>query len=71
MYQDESVGKVEVVVKFTVKDHEEAHCILAENQLAPKLYFCIPLVGDMYMVIMDYVNSAPLFYRQVRDAGKI
>ena len=59
-YQDEPVGEIEVVVKFTVKYHEEVHRILAENQLAPKLHFYIPLVGDMYMVIMDHVNSAPL-----------
>ena len=62
---------MEVVVKFTVKYHEEAHRILTENQLAPKLYFCIPLVGDMHMVIMDYVNSASLFYKNVRNAGTI
>ena len=71
MYQDEPVGGVEVVVKFTVKYHEEAHRILAENQLAPKLHFCIPLFGDMYMVIMDYVNSASLFYKNIRNAGTI
>ena len=61
MHRDEPIGEVEVIVKFTVQYHEEAHRILAKNQLAPTLHFCIPLVGDMYMVIMDYIDSAPLF----------
>ena len=67
MHRDEPVGEVEVVVKFTVQYHEEAHRILAENQLVPTLYFCIPLVGDMYMVIMDYTDSAPCFC--LKDLG--
>ena len=72
MYPDEPVGGVEVVVKFTVKYHEEAHQILAENQLAPNLHFCIPLVEDMHMVIMDYINSASLFYyKNIRNARTI
>ena len=67
MHRNEPVGEVEVVVKFTVQYHEEAHRILAENQLVPTLYFCIPLVGDMYMVIMDYTDSAPCFC--LKDLG--
>lgn len=58
MKREESDEEIDVVVKFTVRYHSEAHRILAEEQLAPTLYFCIPLVGDMYMVIMDY-NRAP------------
>ena len=43
--------------------------MLAENQLAPALHFCIPLVGDMYMVIMDYVEGVPLFGLQ--ETGEV
>ncbi|KAL5526114.1 hypothetical protein ACEPAG_7452 [Sanghuangporus baumii] len=43
------IDEVDVVVKFTVRYHEQAHRILEQDELAPRLHFCIPLVGDMYM----------------------
>ena len=61
----DSDEEVDVVVKFTVRYHERAHRILAEGQLAPALHFCIPLIGDMYMVIMDYVEGMPPFDHRV------
>lgn len=60
MNRDETGQGVEVVVKFTVRYHEEAHRILATKGLAPVLHFCIPLVGNMFMIIMDYVDGTPL-----------
>ena len=72
MIRDEPGDEVDVVVKFTVHYHEKAHRTLAEKELAPALHFCIPLVADMYMVIMDYVDSVPLFCVQgPRDNQKI
>ena len=44
-----------VLVKFATKHHEKAHRLLAGNNLAPTLYFCTRVVGDIYMVVMEYV----------------
>ena len=54
--------EVDVVVKFTACYNDEAHRILAENGLAPALRFFAPLIGRLYMVVMDYVDSPPLCY---------
>ena len=61
MIRDEPEGEVDVVVKFTAFYNDRAHQILAENGLAPALHFFAPLVGGMNMVVMDYINSPPLF----------
>lgn len=71
MVQTESNDEVDVVVKFTVRYHEEAHRILAENQLAPTLHCCIPLVGDMIMVVMDHIEGSSLFLKHHLDHEKI
>ena len=47
-----------VLVKFTAKYHEKAHRLLASNNLAPTLHFCARVVGDMYMVVMEYVPKS-------------
>ena len=46
-----------VFVKFAVNYHEGAHRLLAEQNppLAPALYFCARVIGDMYMVVMEYI----------------
>ncbi|KAI0084377.1 hypothetical protein BDY19DRAFT_971526 [Irpex rosettiformis] len=48
-----------VVVKFTPTYHREAHHLLADQDLAPKLWFCdaVESVSDMFVVIMDHVNA--------------
>ncbi|EJD00497.1 uncharacterized protein FOMMEDRAFT_159204, partial [Fomitiporia mediterranea MF3/22] len=73
MRQGGSGDEVNVVVKFTAHYHEDAHRMLAEEQLAPTLHFCIHLFGDMYMVIMDYVEGTSLYFTQeeLRDREKI
>ncbi|KAL5522337.1 hypothetical protein ACEPAF_2194 [Sanghuangporus sanghuang] len=71
MIQDGSDDEVDVVVKFTVRYHEQAHRILEQNELAPRLHFCIPLVGDMYMVIMDYIEDTPLYLAKPEDPEKV
>ncbi|KAI0090497.1 hypothetical protein BDY19DRAFT_1055504 [Irpex rosettiformis] len=47
-----------VVVKFTSTYSRQAHELLAQAQLAPALQFCeqVPEVGNLYVVIMDYVK---------------
>ncbi|OCB88696.1 hypothetical protein A7U60_g4170 [Sanghuangporus baumii] len=71
MIQDGSDDEVDVVVKFTVRYHEQAHRILEQNELAPRLHFCIPLVGDMYMVIMDYIENTSLYLVKPEDPEKV
>ena len=46
-----------VFVKFTPKYHEDAHRLLAQQDppLAPALYFCGRVIGDVYMVVMEYI----------------
>ncbi|KAL5524756.1 hypothetical protein ACEPAF_9902 [Sanghuangporus sanghuang] len=71
MIQDGSDDEVDVVVKFTVRYHEQAHRILEQKELAPRLHFCIPLVGDMYMVIMDYIENTSLYLVKPEDPEKV
>jgi len=47
-----------VLVKFVTKYHEKAHRLLAGSNLAPTLHFCTRVVGDMYMVVMEYVPQS-------------
>ena len=50
----------EVFVKFSTQYHEGAHRLLANQDppLAPTLHFCARVVGDMYMVIMEYIPQS-------------
>jgi len=54
----------EVVVKFTARYNEEAHRILAEAQLAPRLHYCERVIGDLYMVVMDRVDGKSIWQLQ-------
>ncbi|KAF9648791.1 hypothetical protein BDM02DRAFT_3114786 [Thelephora ganbajun] len=49
-----------VFVKFAAKYHEAAHRLLADQDppLAPALYFCARVIGDMYMVVMEYIPKS-------------
>lgn len=49
-----------VVVKFTPRYNRCAHELLAEAGFAPKLHFCAPVVGGLFMVVMDYVDGKSL-----------
>jgi len=53
-------GPSTVMVKFSAKYNADAHNILAEHNppLAPTLHYCVPVIGDMYMVVMEYIESA-------------
>ncbi|KAI0086843.1 hypothetical protein BDY19DRAFT_995585 [Irpex rosettiformis] len=50
-----------VVVKFTPTYNKQAHELLGEAMLAPKLWFCerVPEVGGLYVVVMEYVKVDP------------
>ena len=53
----------DVLVKFAVKYNAAAHRLLADNNppLAPALYSCTRVIGDMFMVVMEYMPGASLF----------
>lgn len=48
-----------MIVKFTHTYNKQAHQLLEKESLAPKLWFCeqVPEVGDLHVVIMDYVEE--------------
>ncbi|KAI0276001.1 hypothetical protein BC826DRAFT_928480 [Russula brevipes] len=49
-----------VVVKFTATYNEEVHKLLAGEGLAPKLYSCSWVIGNLFMVVMERLNGTPL-----------
>ena len=50
----------EVFVKFAAKYHGGAHRLLAGQTppLAPTLHFCARVIGDVYMVVMEYIPQS-------------
>jgi hypothetical protein len=50
----------DVLVKFAARYHEDAHRLLAAQHppLAPALHFCKRVIGDMYMVVMEYIPKS-------------
>ena len=50
----------EVFVKFAPRYNQDAHRLLAGHNppLAPVLHFCARVVGDMYMIIMEYIPES-------------
>ncbi|KAF6750431.1 hypothetical protein DFP72DRAFT_1072434 [Ephemerocybe angulata] len=61
-------GDKPVIIKFTHCYNQEAHALLAKVGLAPQLHSCTRIVGDLLMVVMDYIPEATSV-RQLRDAG--
>ena len=55
----------EVIVKFTARYSEVAHCLLAMTGLAPRLHFCERVIGDLYMVVMELVDGKSIW--QLRE----
>ena len=54
-----------VLVKFAAVYNEGAHRLLASHGLAPTLHHCVRVIGDMYMVVMEYLADArplPFFF---------
>ena len=51
----------DVLAKFAVKYNTLAHHLLAnyEPPLAPALHSCTPVIGDMFMVVMQYIPAGP------------
>jgi serine/threonine protein kinase len=58
--ESEETKPTQVFVKFTPDYNEVAHRLLADHNppLAPALHFCERVIGDMYMVIMEYIPES-------------
>ncbi|KDR71452.1 hypothetical protein GALMADRAFT_143725 [Galerina marginata CBS 339.88] len=54
----------EVIVKFTARYNEAAHRLLSEAKLAPTLYFCGRVVGDLYMIVMERADGTSVWQFQ-------
>ena len=48
---------VKVLVKFTRRYGEKGHRCLAQKGLAPELYHCIPVVGNVFMVVIELLKG--------------
>jgi hypothetical protein len=62
--------EVEVVVKFTATYNEEVHKLLAEKGLAPKLYACQRVIGNLFMVVMERIDGKPLAFDVPRGTAE-
>lgn len=60
-FLDDSQVSKEVIVKLTPRYNGDAHRILANAGLAPKLYFCDKVVGDLHFVVMDRLVGTSVF----------
>ena len=62
-------GDKTVVVKFTPKYNEDAHSLLANNTppLAPALHSCTRVIGDLYMVVMEYLMDTDTDVKPLYD----
>ena len=56
LFLAEYEGKT-VVVKFCERYGEDAHRMLADAGLAPKLHYCSEMVGGVFMVVMEQVDG--------------
>jgi len=62
MRNEDGTSTKTVFVKFAMKYNATAHRLLANNKppLAPALYSCTRVVGDMFMVVMEYLPGTSL-----------
>lgn len=60
-------SRQKVVVKFAPAYCPEAHNLLADNELAPKLHVCTKLKGGLWMVVMDRVEGDRVLEMLERD----
>jgi len=62
MRTEDGTSTTEVFVKFAVTYNATAHRLLANHKppLAPALHSCTRVIGDMFMVVMEYLPGTPL-----------
>lgn len=56
-------GNEEVLVKFCDRYHGGSHTIVAQANLAPELFFCEQIQGDVFMVITKFINGQDAHFR--------
>ncbi|EGO20791.1 hypothetical protein SERLADRAFT_477272 [Serpula lacrymans var. lacrymans S7.9] len=56
-------GATEVVVKFASRYGKAAHRLLSDAKLAPKLHWCEPIIGGLFMVVMDHLEDGASIWR--------
>lgn len=78
----DSPEEFDVVVKISRTYNKDAHQLLADKGLAPKLFLCERVIGDFFVIIMERVEGDPLhltevpvdlqeqFFRDLRHAVK-
>ncbi|RDX51830.1 hypothetical protein OH76DRAFT_1346295, partial [Lentinus brumalis] len=54
---DAAEERIEVVIKFTSEYNQAAHRLVAQAGFAPALHACVPVCGDVQMVVMDRVHG--------------
>ena len=57
-----------VLIKFTYRYNVKAHVLLANAGLAPRLHFFNPIIGNLFMIVMDYRPDARSVW-QLQDKG--
>ncbi|KAL4244178.1 hypothetical protein ABKN59_010944 [Abortiporus biennis] len=57
----------EVLVKFTARYNPRAHKLLEEAGFAPKLHSCSRVCGELYMVVMDYLDGKTMWQYSKQD----
>ena len=57
-----AASDIEVVVKFTARYNVKAHRLLAEAGLAPRLYSCSRVLGELYMVVMEFLPGKTMLH---------
>ncbi|PCH39877.1 hypothetical protein WOLCODRAFT_136536 [Wolfiporia cocos MD-104 SS10] len=62
-------GDNEVIVKFTERYNADAHRLLANSGLAPKLYSCSRVMGGLYMVVMERMKGETAWTLSQRKDG--
>jgi hypothetical protein len=56
-----------VLIKFTYRYNEKAHILLAEAGLAPRLHFFNPIMGNLFMIVMDYMPDAKSVWQLLNE----
>ncbi|KIK70243.1 hypothetical protein GYMLUDRAFT_67483 [Collybiopsis luxurians FD-317 M1] len=52
-----TIGSDPVFVKYVTAYGQEAHTLLADHDLAPRLRFCTKIPGGLMMVVMDFIEG--------------
>jgi hypothetical protein len=59
MQTEDGASTTNVLVKFTVRHNADAHRLLANHApLAPALHFRTRVIGDMFMIGMQYISGS-------------